>query len=104
MSSYCRSHVVRRTGFRPPVAEFARADRELGAHICIAKHEDWTILVFTFSNHELEMSVSVLGNAKICDWSCGRVKLRQVAASCLSMKDRDDLHRRLVGLRDGRIA
>ena len=87
-----------RTCLAPLVDEFAAAQRELGTHVGITEGEDLTLLVDALCCHELEYAVLVLGDGQIGDGTCGRIELCQIAAACLAVEHRHNLHRRFPGL------
>ena len=91
-------------GLAPPVAEFPRAAGEAGAHIGVAEGEDGAFLVHALGHDELEVTVTILGDAEIGDGASSGVELREVAAAGLAVEDGDDLHRGLLGLGDVRVA
>ena len=104
MMTHSGGHVVGWAGFTPAVAEFAAGDRELGAHVGVAEHEDGAFLVDAFSYDELEDAVLVLGDGEVGDGAYRRIELGEVAATGLAVEDGHDLHRRLVCLRDVEVA
>ena len=104
MTTYSSSHVMRRTGLAPLVHKFAARQRELRAHIGIAKHEDRSFLVDTLCHHELEHTVLVLRDSQISYVARGRIELSEIAATGLAVEHGHNLHRRLVSLRDIEIA
>ena len=103
MSNGC-SHVVGRTSLAPLVDELTAGQRELGAHVGIAKGKDFAFLVDTLSNHELEDTVLVLRDSQIGHRTRRRIELRQIATTRLSMKYGNDFHGWLLGLRDVEVA
>ena len=98
------SHVVGRTSFAPLVDELTAGQRELGAHIGIAKGEDFTFLVDTLSHDKLEHTVLVLRNSQIGYWTCWGIELSQLTTTCLSVEYGNDFHGRFLGLRDVEVA
>ena len=104
MVTHSGSHVVGWACFAPAVAELAAGDRELGAHVGVAEHEDGAFLVDAFSYEELEYAVLVLGDGEVGDGAYRRIELGEVAAAGLAVEDGHDLHRGLVSLRDIEVA
>ena len=103
MSSIGRRHVVGRACLAPAVAELSGANREACAHVGVSECEDRSLFVDAFRHDELEVAVSVLGDAEISDLACRRIELCQVAAAGLSVEDIHDLHGGLLCCGDGRV-
>ena len=89
MSACGSGHVMPRTCPGPSVDEFPCTDRKLRTHVGVTECEDQAFLILTFRDNEFEVAVSVLCNAQICDRADRRIELRQIAAACLAMEDRD---------------
>ena len=100
MMTHSSSHVVGRTCLAPLIHELTARQRELGAHVGIAKGEDFAFLVDALSHHKLEHTVLVLRDSQIGDRTRGRIELGEVTTTSLSMEHRYNLHRWLLGLRD----
>ena len=71
----------------PSVAELSCPNGETCSHVCIAKGKDRTILSDTLCSNKFKMTVFILRNSKICNISDWRIKLRQISAARLAMKN-----------------
>ena len=71
----------------PSVAELSCPNGETCSHVCIAKGKDRTILIDTLCSNKFKMTVFILRNSKICNISDWRIKLRQISAARLAMKN-----------------
>lgn len=98
----CRE-VVGRAALAPAVVPLSRSDGETGAHVGVPGVKDRARFIYALRDNKLEMSVAVLGDGQVGDRARSRVELGQIAAACLSVEDRDDLHGRLSLCRDGRV-
>ena len=104
MMTHSSSHVVGRTSLAPLVHELTTTQRELGAHVGIAKGEDLAFLVDTLSHHKLEHAILVLGDSQLSDRTRRRIELGEITTTSLSVEHWHNLHRWLPGLRDVKVA
>ena len=94
MMTHGSSHVMRRTCLAPTVTELTGSYRETGTHVGVTKGEDRSVLIHTLCHNKLKHTVLVLRDTEIGHRACGRIELRQIAASCLSMEHGHNLHDR----------
>ena len=70
--------------FAPAGHELSCAAGEAGSHVGISEGEDLSFLVDAFCHNELEVSIAVLCDGKVCDRACIRIELSQISAACFA--------------------
>lgn len=82
--------------FAPAGHELSCAAGEAGSHVGISEGEDLSFLVDAFCHNELEVSIAVLCDGKVCDRACIRIELSQISAACFAVENFYNLHGRFL--------